>query len=76
MEDVLEELSDAGEATVLVVSVGFVSDHLEILYDVTRERASKFGMHFERAEFLNTDPLFVEAMAGAVRDASVRPSGG
>lgn len=75
--DVLEDLGDAGESAVLVVPFGFVSDHLEILYDVDIEagdRARKLGMRLERAESLNTDPKFIDAMAAAVRDAHVMPS--
>jgi len=70
LEEVLEEIGDAGEKSVLVVPFGFVSDHLEILYDVdieARAFAAERGVHLERTESPNTDPGFIDAMAPAVR---------
>jgi ferrochelatase len=69
LEDVLEDLGREGEGAVLVAPFGFVSDHLEILYDVDIEaaaRARALGIRLERAESLNTDPLFIEAMASTI----------
>ncbi len=76
LERVLDELGRAGETAVLVAPFGFVSDHLEILYDVdieARERGRKLGIRLDRTESLNVDPTFIEALAGAVRAALVRP---
>lgn len=73
LKDVLDELARAREEAILVVPFGFVSDHLEILYDLdveARARAQALGMRLERAESLNADPQFVHAMAAAVRNAS------
>ena len=77
--DVVEELGRLraeGVSKVLVEPVGFVSDHLEILWDLdveARERASQLGLEFARTESLNDDPVFVQALAGLVRKArSVR----
>lgn len=72
LQDVLEDLGRDGERAVLVAPFGFVSDHLEILYDVDIEaaaRARNLGIHLERTESLNVDPLFIEAMASAVSQA-------
>lgn len=69
-EDVIEELGDQGEKAVLVVPFGFVSDNLEILYDVdieAKDLAAKHGMRLERTRSLNDDPTFIGAMAAAVR---------
>ena len=69
----MDELGRDGEGAVLVAPFGFVSDHLEILYDVdieARERANDLGIRLERAESLNTDPQFIDAIAGIVRHAS------
>ena len=44
---------------VLVAPVGFVSDHLEILWDIdveARERAAELGLELDRIESLNDDP--------------------
>jgi len=76
LEEVLDEISRAGEKAVLVVPFGFVSDHLEILYDVdieARAFATKRGLQFERTESPNTDPGFIDAMAAAVRSVSGPP---
>ncbi len=73
LEEILEEIGDAGEKFVLVVPFGFVSDHLEILYDVdieARAFAAERGVHLERTESPNTDPGFVDAMAAAVRSVA------
>jgi ferrochelatase len=71
--DILEELDRLaanGVRRVLVCPVGFVSDHLEILWDIdieARERAGALGLELERIESLNDDPAFVRALAALVR---------
>jgi ferrochelatase len=72
--DILEELDrlhEAGERKVLVAPVGFVSDHLEILWDLdieARERAAELGIELDRIESLNDDPAFVRALAELVEE--------
>src|SRR5439155_25661420 len=78
LEGVLEELANTREAAVLVVPFGFISDHLEILYDVdleARRFAKDRGMYLERTDSPNTDVEFIEAMASAVRSVAPPPSG-
>jgi protoporphyrin/coproporphyrin ferrochelatase len=77
--DVLEELGRLraeGVREVLVAPVGFVSDHLEILWDLdveARERAAELGLEWARTESLNDEPAFIQALAGLVQEArSVR----
>jgi ferrochelatase len=78
--DILQELDDLharGVRKVLVCPVGFVSDHLEILWDVdveARERAADLGLQLDRIESLNDDPAFVRALAELVRHAVRVPS--
>lgn len=70
--ETLVELAAAGRRHVLVAPIGFVSDHVEVLYDLDVEaagRAEMLGMTLERTESLNTAPLFVEALAELVRRA-------
>src|SRR2546428_11808221 len=72
LEEVLEEIGTTGEKAVLVVPFGFVSDHLEILYDVdieARAFASERGLQLERTDSPDTDPGFIDAMAAAGRAA-------
>lgn len=66
----VRELAAAGEKSVLVCSVGFISDHLEVLYDLDIEMkqvAAEIGVHFERLGMLNDDPLLCSALAAVVR---------
>ncbi len=69
----LEALQAAGVRKVLVAPVGFVCDHLEILWDLdveARERAAELGLELERIELPNADPAFISALAGLVEKAS------
>ena len=72
--DVLEELERLhadGVESVLVAPVGFVSDHLEILWDLdieAKERAAELGLELERIELPNADPAFVRALAEVVEE--------
>jgi protoporphyrin/coproporphyrin ferrochelatase len=74
--DILEELErlhGAGVSEVLVAPVGFVSDHLEILWDLdveARERAAQLGLELDRIESLNDDPAFIRALVDLVKQAS------
>ena len=71
--DILDELTRLqadGVEQVLVCPVGFVSDHLEILWDLdveARERAAELGLELDRIESLNDDPAFIDALATVVR---------
>jgi protoporphyrin/coproporphyrin ferrochelatase len=71
--DILDELTRLrreGVEKVLVCPVGFVSDHLEILWDLdveARERAAELGLELDRIESLNDDAAFIDALATVVR---------
>jgi protoporphyrin/coproporphyrin ferrochelatase len=68
--DELEALDEQGVRKVLVCPVGFVSDHLEILWDLdveAREKAAELGLELDRIESLNDDPAFIRALADVVR---------
>jgi ferrochelatase len=71
VESVLTELAAQGDREVLVVPIGFVSDHIEILYDIDiafRQKAESLGMIMKRTRSLNTSERFIEALAGAVEE--------
>ena len=60
----------AGVGKVLVAPIGFVADHLEILWDIdveARERAAELGIELDRVESMNDDPAFIAALADLVR---------
>ena len=62
-----------GATAVVVCPVGFVSDHLEVLYDLdieAQDRADALGIAFARTPSLNDDPEFLSLLAGVVRDAA------
>jgi len=69
LEEHIPALAERGIRDVVSVPVGFVSDHVEILYDIdieARSAAEKAGVRLERPPSLNDDPLFIEALAQAV----------
>ena len=75
--DHLESLHRQSVEHVLVCPVGFVSDHLEIRWDIdveAQEKADELGMRLERIEMPNADPAFVQVLAGLVRRALAVPS--
>jgi protoporphyrin/coproporphyrin ferrochelatase len=69
VEDTLKSLKAQGEVGVVMQPVGFLCDHVEILYDIDiafREMAEEMGLRLWRAESLNDSPLLVEALAEVV----------
>jgi ferrochelatase len=68
--DHLEALASSGVDDLLVCPVGFVSDHLEIRWDLDHEAADKareLGLRFERVPMPNAEPALVAVLAGLVR---------
>jgi ferrochelatase len=66
IKEKITELSGKGFRELLVCPVGFVSDHLEILYDLDIEAkgyAASRGAKLERTASLNDDPEFINAIA-------------
>lgn len=66
----LERLAADGQRDVVLCPIGFVADHLEVLYDVDIEfsrRAAELGIRLERTASLNADPTLIEALADIVR---------
>jgi ferrochelatase len=53
------------------VPIGFVSDHLEILYDIDvecQDFAKANGINLVRTEMLNTSPTFIAALTATVKE--------
>jgi ferrochelatase len=66
----LRELAASGVRDVISVPVGFVSDHVEVLFDIDRRAAAvatELGMRLERPPALNDDPVFIATLAELVR---------
>jgi len=75
--DHLESLRRQGVERVLVCPVGFVSDHLEIRWDLdveAQEKAAELGLQLERIEMPNADPQFIGTLGLIVRRALSVPS--
>ncbi len=73
--DLLEAVEQSGARDVLVCPIGFVADHLEILYDLdveAQEFARQKGIRIRRTASFNARPEFVSALAAVVADALVR----
>ena len=69
IEAVVTELAQAGEKNLLIVPIGFVCDHVEVLYDIDiacRKLASENGARLLRSESLNDSPTFIAALADLV----------
>ena len=69
--DVLGTLADRGVRAVLQVPIGFVSEHLEILFDIDIEaanRARELGLSFRRTELPNASPALIQTLASLARD--------
>ena len=70
VEETIDRLSDAGHKALLVQPIGFVCDHVEILFDVDilfRQYAEERGIKLYRAESLNDSPTFARAVAELAR---------
>jgi ferrochelatase len=69
--DTVRDLSKEQVENVLVAPIGFVSDHLEVLYDLdieAQEVAKELDMRLMRIDMLNSDPLYMETLCDAIVD--------
>ncbi len=67
---VMERYAAEGVRHILICPIGFVCEHVEILYDIDIEYqrlAKKLGMHLERIEMLNNSPEMIRGLARLVR---------
>jgi ferrochelatase len=77
VEDTLDQLKAEGFENVLLAPIGFVCDHVEVLFDVDIEhkhQAAELGIRLERPRMLNDDPGLVAAAASAVRKVALQPA--
>lgn len=68
--DVLQSLRKEEDVrNVLICPIGFVSDHLEVLYDIDiecQQVAAQLNMHLERTQSLNSDPQFIDTLCDVI----------
>jgi ferrochelatase len=72
-DHLIARAAEDGYRAVVVVPIGFVCDHVEVLYDVDieyRRRAEGLGMAFARSPSLNTHPKLIAALADLARRAA------
>jgi ferrochelatase len=74
--DQLTELSASGARAVVVIPVGFVSDHMEVVFDLDTEAADlarRLGLPMARAATPGTDPRFVSMITELVNERRGQP---
>jgi ferrochelatase len=77
VEETLKALRQEGHAGVVLQPVGFVCDHVEVLYDIDiafKEIAAGLGLKLWRAESLNDSPTLTQALAEIAEAASTAES--
>jgi len=78
VEQTLDALAAEGVKTILLQPIGFLCDHVEILYDVDihfRGYAAKLGIRLERPESLNASATLATAVADLARQGLARLQG-
>jgi protoporphyrin/coproporphyrin ferrochelatase len=71
VEYLLERLAEEEVREILIVPIGFVADHIEILYDIDiafQKKAQSLGLVLKRSPSLNVSPSFLKALASMVED--------
>jgi ferrochelatase len=69
----LNRLAAEGRRDALIAPIGFVVEHVEILYDIDvvyQQQAKQLGLHLERIEMLGSAPLVMDGLAGLVRSTA------
>lgn len=77
VEETIVALKQQGAAGVLIQPIGFLCDHVEVLYDIDiafQQTAREQGMRLWRTESLNTSPLLISALADLARRRLAQPT--
>ena len=78
VEDTLNALAEEGVKNVILQPIGFLCDHVEILYDIDiafKEHAATLGISLSRPESLNGSPILTQALVQLCREGLARVSG-
>jgi len=79
LSELIRARAGAGVKKFLIVPIGFVCDHTEILFDIDVQAAAAArdaGVALRRTESLNTSPPFIKALADLVRRQQDTPDAG
>ncbi|HET8523183.1 MAG TPA: ferrochelatase, partial [Thermomicrobiales bacterium] len=71
--EVIERLHQHGHRHVLIAPIGFVCEHVEILYDIDiefKQQADRLGVQLERIDMLNDHPAMIAGLADLVRQTA------
>jgi ferrochelatase len=71
--EVMERFAAEGKRHILICPIGFVCEHVEILYDIDivyQRLAKEHGIQLERIVMLNDDPEMIRGLAGLVRQTA------
>jgi ferrochelatase len=71
---VIARLAAEGHRHVLLAPIGFVCEHVEILFDIDvefRRQAEALGVHLERIEMVNDHPAMIAGLASIVRQRAL-----
>ena len=73
------EASGSGKPSgVVVVPIGFICDHMEVVYDLdteAKETAAELGIAYKRAETISTDPAFVSSLVDVLEERAAQARG-
>jgi ferrochelatase len=70
INDLLKELAAKGTKSVVLAPIGFLCDHVEVLYDLdieAKKTADELGIRYERAETVGSHPAFIELLADRIQ---------
>lgn len=70
LEEYIPQLAQQGIKNIVSIPVGFVSDHVEILFDIdieAQKTAQEYGVRLERPPALNADPIFMQQLADLIK---------
>ncbi len=72
--DAIRELGREGVGDVLAIPIGFVADHVEVLFDLdieAKEAADQAGVRFHRAQTVGDHPVFIRMISDVIRKTAV-----
>lgn len=78
VNDRMEELAADGVTGVVLVPIGFISDHMEVVFDLdteAKETAEKLGLDFVRVATVGTHPRFVSGLVDLVEERCAQLQG-
>jgi ferrochelatase len=78
VNDRLTELHEGGTSAVVLIPIGFISDHMEVIYDLDTEAAAtaeELGLPFARAATAGVHPAFVTAMVDLMLERAAAARG-